>query len=38
MENNNNVFRNEFIPYIVKWGRGTNLLGVLLCFGPCIYL
>lgn len=38
MENNNNVFRNEFIPYIVKWGRGTNLLGVLLVFGPCLYL
>lgn len=39
MENtNNNAFRGEFLPYIVKWGRGTNLLGVLLVFGPCLYL
>jgi hypothetical protein len=33
-----NVFRGEFLPYIIKWGRGTNLLGILLVFGPCIYL
>ena len=32
------IFRNSFIPWIVKWGRGLNLLGVLLCFGPCIAL
>ena len=38
MENNNNIFRNDFIPWIVKWGRATNLLGVLLVFGPCLYL
>ena len=37
-KNSNNVFRGEFLPYIIKWGRGTNLLGVLLVFGPCIYL
>lgn len=35
---NNNIFKSEFIPSIVKWGRGTNLLGVLLVFGPCLYL
>ena len=38
MEKNNNIFRSEFIPWIVKWGRATNLLGVLLVFGPCLYL
>ena len=38
MEKSNNVFRGEFLPYIIKWGRGTNLLGVILVFGPCIYL
>lgn len=38
MENNNNVYRGEFLPYIIKWGRGTNLLGVLLCMGPCLFL
>ena len=38
MENKNNVFRGEFLPWIIKWGRLTNLLGVVLCFGPCIAL
>ena len=38
MEKSSNVFRGEFLPYIIKWGRGTNLLGVILVFGPCIYL
>jgi len=37
-KNNSNIFRGEFLPYIIKWGRGTNLLGVLLVFGPCLYL
>lgn len=32
------VFRDEFLPYINKWGRGLNLLGVIICFGPCIAL
>lgn len=38
MENNNNIFRNDFIPWIVKWGRATNLLGVVVVFFPCLYL
>lgn len=38
MENNNNIFRNDFIPWIVKWGRATNLIGLVLVFGPCLYL
>ncbi len=32
------AYRNDFLPYIIKWGRGTNLIGVLLVFGPCLYL
>ena len=35
---NNNVYKNNFLPFIVKWGRGSNLLGILLVFGPCLYL
>jgi hypothetical protein len=31
---NNNAYDNDYIPYIIKWGRRTNLLGVLLAFGP----
>lgn len=38
METNKGIFKGEFIPWIVKWGRATNLLGVLLCFGPCLGL
>lgn len=38
MENKNNVFRGEFLPWIIKTGRATNLLGVLLAFGPCLAL
>ena len=38
MENKNNIFRGEFLPWIVKWGRATNLLGVVLAFGPCLAL
>ena len=34
----NNIFRGEFLPWIIKWGRATNLLGVVLVFGPCLAL
>lgn len=34
MESKTSVFRDEFLPYIIKWGRGLNLFGVVLCFGP----
>lgn len=33
-----NYFDDEYIPYIVKWGKRTGWLGVLLCFGPAIVL
>ena len=26
------VFRDEFLPYIIKWGRGLNLFSVVLCW------
>ncbi|MDR1773950.1 MAG: hypothetical protein LBR30_03635 [Clostridioides sp.] len=32
----NNYFKNEYIPGIVKWGKITQLLGLLLCFLPAI--
>ncbi len=35
---NKNIFSQEFIPWIIKWGRGLNLLGVVLCFTPCLGL
>ena len=38
MENKNNIFRGEFLPWIIKWGRATNLLGIVLAFGPCLAL
>ena len=38
MEENKAIFKSSFIPWIIKWGRSSNLLGVLLCFGPCIAL
>ena len=28
MESKTSVFRDEFLPYIIKWGRGLNLFGV----------
>lgn len=33
-----NYFDDEYIPYIVKWGKRTGWLGVLLCFGPALAL
>ena len=32
MEENKAIFKSSFIPWIIKWGRSSNLLGVLLCF------
>lgn len=37
-ERRTGVYENEFIPYINKWGRRTNLLAVLLSFGPAVVL
>lgn len=39
MENNTHeVILKEFNPFIAKWGRITNLGGILLLFVPCILL
>lgn len=32
------MIKTEFDPYIVKWGRFTNLFGIVLVFVPCIVL
>ena len=40
-ENKNNVFLNDYIPTIIKIGRFTNLLGVLIALLPaavCIFI
>ncbi|MGE4484129.1 MAG: hypothetical protein AB7C97_03325 [Oscillospiraceae bacterium] len=30
------IYKSKYVPFIVKWGRRTNLLGALLLFIPCI--
>ncbi|AGB38863.1 hypothetical protein [Natronococcus occultus] len=32
------VYEEDFVPYIHKWGRRTNLLAVALSFGPAMVL
>jgi hypothetical protein len=32
------VYEEDFVPYINKWGRRTNLLAVALSFGPAMVL
>ena len=34
MENQDLYYEKDFLPSIVRWGRGTNLLGVLFAFIP----
>lgn len=42
MNNKNNIntsiYDQEYLPYIIKWGRSTNLLGAVLAFMPCLVL
>lgn len=35
---NENIFEKDYLPYIIKWGRRTNWLGVALCFAPALVL
>ncbi|MDR1979097.1 MAG: hypothetical protein LBQ42_10240 [Synergistaceae bacterium] len=35
---NENTYEKIYLPYIIKWGRRTNWLGVLLSFGPAFML
>ncbi|MCD8224597.1 MAG: hypothetical protein LUC99_07120 [Clostridiales bacterium] len=32
------IYRNKYVPFVIKWGRRTNLLGVILLFVPCIVI
>jgi hypothetical protein len=36
LNNNTSTYESDYIPYIIRWGRRTNLLGVLLAFGPAL--
>ncbi len=35
---NNNLFENDYLGYVNRWGKITNWLGVLLSFGPALVL
>ena len=32
------IYDNEYIPYSVKWGRLTSLIGVVASFVPVVVL
>lgn len=32
------IYQSEYIPYINKWGKLTNWIGVLISFGPALVL
>ena len=36
--NNKNVFKDEYLPFIIKWGKLTGFLAIILSFGPAIVL
>jgi hypothetical protein len=38
MEKDKDVFDGMYLPYIIKWGKITNWIGVLLSFGPALVL
>ncbi len=38
MENKNQVFDGIYLPYIVKWGKITSWLAILISFGPALVL
>lgn len=33
-----NFFKTDYTPYVVKWGRLTNIIGAVFLFIPCIVL
>lgn len=35
---NMSSYDNEYIPYIIKWGRATNLIGIVLAYIPALVL
>lgn len=36
--NNHEIYNTKYVPYVIKWGRRTNLFGALLLFVPCIVI
>ncbi len=38
MDKSKNIYEGEYLPYINKWGKITNWLGVFLSFGPALVL
>lgn len=38
MSDNKRVFEDEFVPYVVRWGRITNILGFFVGLGPALML
>lgn len=38
MEEKTGIYATEYLPYINKWGKRTNWLGVVLSFGPALVL
>lgn len=38
MESKNKEFTESYLPYVIKWGKRTNWLGILLSFGPVLVL
>lgn len=34
----NNFYENDYLPYIIRWGRRTNWTGLILCFCPALVL
>jgi len=38
MEGKTGIYHSEYLPYINKWGKLTNWIGVFLSFGPALVL
>lgn len=38
MGKNSDAFQSDYLPYIIKWGKITGWLAVLLSFGPALVL
>ena len=38
MDKNKDIFESDYLPYVNRWGKITNWLGVLASFGPALVL
>lgn len=36
--NNQEIYEKEYVPFVVKYGRITNLVGAVLLFVPCVVI